>query len=177
MILIEEQEKKKKFERFFASTYPKVKMFAWKILKSEDDAEDIAQDVFVKLWLIPDTWDTEETKNSYIFTVVRNQIYNFLKHKSVENAYQESIINDNSFISGIDGYDKIYAREIELLLKLTIEKMSEQRKKVFLMSRQEEMSNQEIADSLGISIRTVERHIYLALLELKKTLLYFFFIF
>lgn len=172
MIRIEEQEKKKKFERFFASTYPKVKMFAWKILKSEDDAEDIAQDVFVKLWLIPDIWDTQETKDSYIFTVVRNQIYNFLKHKSVEYAYQEKFLNENPFISEIDGYDKIYAHEIELLLKLTIDKMSEQRKKVFLMSRQKEMSNQEIADNLGISIRTVERHIYLALLELKKKLLF-----
>ena len=45
-----EQEKRRKFEQFFIMSYPKVKAFAWKILKSEDDAEDIAQDVFVKLW-------------------------------------------------------------------------------------------------------------------------------
>lgn len=174
MNLAEEQDKKRKFERFFVSTYPKVKMFAWKILKSEDDAEDIAQEVFVKLWLIPDIWDTQDTKNSFIFTVVRNQIYNFLKHKNVEQTYKDHFLHDSLLISETDGYDKIYAREIEILLKLTIEKMSAQRKKVFLMSRHEEMSNREIADNLGISIRTVERHIYLALLELKKTLLFFF---
>jgi len=55
--------------------------------------------------------------------------------------------------------------------------MPEQRRKVFLMSRQEDMSHTEIAERLGISIRTVERHIYLALGELKKVLYLFFFIF
>lgn len=142
-------------------------------MKSEDDAEDIAQEVFVKLWLIPDVWDTQETKDSYIFTIVRNQIYNFLKHKSIEHTYEETFLHENTILSDSDGYEKIYAHDMELLLKLTIDKMSAQRKKVYLMSRHEEMSNQEIADSLGISIRTVERHIYLALLDLKKALLCF----
>ena len=51
MILNNESNKKKKFEQFFIMTYPKVKAFAWKLLKSEEDAEDIAQDIFAKLIL------------------------------------------------------------------------------------------------------------------------------
>ncbi|MEY8479808.1 sigma factor-like helix-turn-helix DNA-binding protein, partial [Bacteroides acidifaciens] len=54
-----------------------------------------------------------------------------------------------------------YAKELQLLIKLTLDNMPEQRRKVFSMSRQQGMSNQEIADSLRLSIRTVERHIYL----------------
>ena len=54
MTHIKEQEKKRKFEQFFILTFPKVKAFAWKILHSEEDAEDIAQDIFVKLWDNPE---------------------------------------------------------------------------------------------------------------------------
>lgn len=173
MNIIEEQEQKKKFERFFVSTYPKVKMFAWKLLKSEDDAEDIAQDVFIKIWSNPELWESNEKNNAYIYTIVRNQIYNFIRHKKIVDNYRDSYASDFTVLQEVDGYDKIYAKEIELLLKLAIEKMPDQRRKVFLMSRRHNLSNQQIADSLGVSVRTVERHIYLALFDLKKIIFLF----
>lgn len=171
MTFIEEKEKRKKFESFFVSNYPKVKMFAWKLLKSENDAEDIAQDVFVSLWSIPEIWDDGENKDAYIFTIARNRIYNFIKHKSIEYSYKESYIQDSDILKGVDGYDPIYAKEFELLIKLSISKMPDQRRKIFLMSRYDNLTNLEISDCLGLSIRTVERHIYLALLDLKKIIL------
>lgn len=175
MTHIDEQEKKKKFEQFFILTFPKVKAFAWKILRSEEDAEDIAQDIFVKLWDNPDIWENKETWDSYIYTMARNQIYNFLKHQSVELSYQEKLSQDDSPSFEFDIYDKLYAKELQLLIKLTLDRMPEQRRKVFSMSRQNGMSNQEIADKLQLSVRTVERHIYLALQELKKVILIAFF--
>ena len=171
---LKEQLEKRKFEQFFIATFPKVKAFAWKILKSEDDAEDIAQDVFVKLWDNPEIWEDEDTWNSYIYTMVRNHIYNFLKHKSIELNYQERIFKEKTSFEP-DIHDELYAKEIALLIKLALEDMPEQRKKVFLMSRQKGMTNQEIADKLQLSIRTVERHIYLVLINLKKIILIIFF--
>lgn len=166
-----ELEKKKKFEQFFIIVFPKIKAFAWKVLKSEDDAEDLAQDVFVKLWDNPDIWEQQETWNSYIYTMARNQIYNFLKHKAIEYNYQEQLAEESTSFFEADIHDKLYAKEIELLIKLALDNMPEQRKKVFIMSRQKGMSNQEIADNLQLSIRTVERHLYLTLRELKKIIL------
>ena len=168
MTHIKEQEKKRKFEQFFILTFPKVKAFAWKILHSEEDAEDIAQDIFVKLWDNPEIWENKETWDSYIYTMARNQIYNFLKHQSVELNYQEKLSQENSPSYEFDMYDKLYAKELQLLIKLTLDNMPEQRRKVFSMSRQ-------IADNLQLSVRTVERHIYLALQELKKVILIAFF--
>ncbi len=161
MTHLKEQEKKRKFEQFFILTFPKVKAFAWKILHSEEDAEDIAQDIFVKLWDNPEIWENKETWDSYIYTMARNQIYNFLKHQSVELNYQEKLSQENSPSYEFDMYDKLYAKELQLLIKLTLDNMPEQRRKVFSMSRQRGMSNQEIADNLQLSVRTVERHIYL----------------
>ena len=175
MILNNESNKKKKFEQFFIMTYPKVKAFAWKLLKSEEDAEDIAQDIFAKLWTNPEIWENQETWNSYIYTMVRNHIYNFLKHKSIRQTYQEQCTKEEPAIPETDIHDQLYAKESELLIKLTIANMPEQRRKIFRMSRTQEKSNQEIADELNISIRTVERHIYLALIDLKKVLLTLFF--
>ncbi|MFK1812950.1 RNA polymerase sigma-70 factor [Bacteroides fragilis] len=175
MILNNESNKKKKFEQFFIMTYPKVKAFAWKLLKSEEDAEDIAQDIFAKLWTNPEIWENQETWNSYIYTMVRNHIYNFLKHKSIRQTYQEQCTKEEPAISETDIHDQLYTKESELLIKLTIANMPEQRRKIFRMSRTQEKSNQEIADELDISIRTVERHIYLALIDLKKVLLTLFF--
>ena len=170
--------KQEKFEQIFYEIFPKVKAFAWKILQSEEDAEDIAQDVFAKLWNTPETWADKETWHNYIYTMTRNHIFNFLKHKAVEQKYQQqSEPEDYNYYSTDDIHDQLYAKELQLLIKLTIDRMPEQRRKVFLMSRQEDMSHTEIAERLGISIRTVERHIYLALGELKEVLYLFFFIF
>lgn len=170
----EEQERKHKFEQFFIITFPKVKAFAWKILKSEDDAEDIAQDIFVKLWDNPELWEDYDTWNNYIYTMVRNHIFNFLKHKSIECNYREQMTKEDVPLYQSDIHDELYAKEIELLIKLTIDNMPIQRKTCFLMSRKQGMSNAEIAERQKISIRTVERHIYLALMDLKKTILFFF---
>lgn len=172
-----DEQRKKKFEQFFIATFPKVKAFAWKVLKSEDDAEDIAQDVFVKLWSTPEIWENRETRDGYVYAMVRNHIYNFLKHKSVEHTYQERLAQEDSSVFEVDIHDQMYAEEIGLLVKLTLDAMPEQRRRVFVMSRQKGMSNREIADRFQLSVRTVERHIYLALRELKKILLIAFFLY
>lgn len=173
-----EVNKKEKFERMFYELFPKVKSFTLSILQSEEDAEDIAQDVFVKLWSAPEIWEEEKTWHRYVYAMVRNQIFNFLKHKAVEQKFQQQAeLEDFESYSSNDIYHQLYAKEIRLLARLTINRMPEQRRKVFCMSRNENLSHAEIAERLNISVRTVERHIYLALGELKKVLYILFFLF
>lgn len=170
--------KKEKFEQMFYELFPKVKSFALKILQSEEDAEDIAQDVFVKLWSAPEIWEEEETWHRYVFTMVRNLIFNFLKHKAIEQRFQQQIEpEDINYCASNDTYNQLYAKEIRLLIKLTINRMPEQRRKIFYMSRHENLSHAEIAKKLNLSVRTVERHIYLALKELKKVFYVLLFLF
>ena len=124
MLHINPIDKKRNFEQLFTVMFPKVKSFAFKILKSEEDAEDIAQDVFVKLWNNEEAWSNRETLNSYLYTMVRNQIFNFLKHKTVESKYQDFIINKNDY-SANNVYDEIYTKELKLLYQLILSQMGE----------------------------------------------------
>jgi RNA polymerase sigma-70 factor (ECF subfamily) len=164
------------FERFFLLTFPKVKAFALKILKSEEDAEDIAQDIFVKLWSYPEIWRDKNNIDGYIYTMVRNHIFNFIKQKEVRRTYQDSLSAPEPFHNDFDIHDHLYAKELALLAKLAINRMPERRREVYLLSRVQGKSNSEIASMLRLSVRTVERHLYLALSELRKIVFFLIFI-
>jgi RNA polymerase sigma-70 factor (ECF subfamily) len=157
------------FEVFFLRNYPKVKAFALKILMSEQDAEDVSQDVFIKLLDKPEIWQNEKAGN-YLFTMTKNHIFNLIKRRNIERQYQQTLADKNMLASDFGLDDKLHAKEIELLIMYYVEQMPEQRKLIFKMSRYDGKNNTEISELLDISIRTVERHIYLALADLKKLL-------
>ena len=81
-----------RFERFYAANYPRVKNFAKLLTKSEEDAEDIAQNIFLKLWTRPELWQDQETMTGYLYTVTRNEIFNLFKHQKVEQEYEDKVL-------------------------------------------------------------------------------------
>lgn len=65
------------FEQFYAANFPRAKNCAKLLTKSEEDAEDIAQNIFLKLWMRSDLWEKEqEDMIGYLYTVTRNEIFN-----------------------------------------------------------------------------------------------------
>lgn len=158
--------------------FPKVKAFAFKMLKSSEEAEDVAQEVFARLWECPHILKREEILPQYIYSMTRNHILNIVKHKAVANGFKEYTGQWLKYCDSDDTvHNSVYANEIALLTMMTVKAMPEQRRKIFSMSRDEGLSNAEIAQKTGLSQRTVERHIYLALKELKGILLIFLSIF
>ena len=154
------------FETIFTKYYSVVKYFALMLLKSEEDAKDITQDVF-------------PNPTPYIYTLTKSTTLNFIKHKKVELAYQEKIIEKtliDELFQSEDTLNPIYYKEAQLIIKLVLERLPEQRRMIFEMSRFKHMSNLEIAEKLNISRRTVEHHIYLTLLEMKKIIFFAFFL-
>ena len=83
----------------------------------------------------------------------------------------------HELIEGEDALNNIYYEEMLLVVRLTLEKMPERRRLIFELSRFKGLSYKEIAEKLNVSIRTVEHQGYLALIELKKVLLFLFFLF
>lgn len=170
-------EKKFAFRLFFNRNYPKVKAFANKFLKSEADAEDLAQDIFIKLWENPEIWENCARADSYLYTVTRNRIFNIIKHRQVESSYKNYTASEMRLFEAddIDPHKLYRVKELELLVQMAVEQMPEQRRKIYLMSRKQNLSSAKIAEILGLSVRTVENHIYRALQDLRKITLFLLF--
>jgi RNA polymerase sigma-70 factor (ECF subfamily) len=167
----------KEFEKLFHAYFAPVKNFIAMLLKSEADAEDIAQDLFSKLWQQPDVWRGNSAIGAYVFKMAKNATFNHLKHRRTVKEYEDKIFEQLSRIDLSRLIDEplqpLYYDELRLLIYMGIEALPEKRRRIFLMSRLEERSNQEIADALGISVRTVEHQIYLSLTYLRKVLLFY----
>ena len=139
----------------------------------------MAQDVFCKLWMQPELWlGNDKELDNYIFIMTRNIVLNIFKHQWVEQEYQTEVI-EKTFLYELTEKEEIlnsvYYKEMLLIIQLTLEKMPKRRRLIFELSRFRGLSHKEIADKLDVSIRTIEHQVYLALIELKKVLLFFIF--
>lgn len=164
------------FEQFYTSNFPRVKNFAKLLLKSEEDAEDIAQNIFLKLWTHPELWQEQETINGYLYTVTRNEIFNLLKHQKVEQEYEDKKMKEyllDEFCEEDSSLlEDIYYKEKLLLIRMELNQLPPHHRQIFEMSRFEGFSYKEIANELHIPLRTVENTIYKTLIKLRKVLIY-----
>lgn len=146
----------------------KIRNFAYTLLQNPTEAEDITQDVFLKIWNTRDNLRSVSSLKSYMFTMTHNAVLNLVKHKNVRTRYRKASADTMS-----DKYDPAMEMDTEDILKSVenaLEGMSDLRKTIFRMSRQEHKTYQEIADLLMISPKTVQYHISCALSELRKLL-------
>lgn len=154
----------KAFDALFVEYYPKVLSFVLRFCFNEFEAEDIVQRLFMDLWVKRERLSYISNLDNYLFVSARNASLKYvresLRYKDVETA---DMVTDN-----LSGEVLICYEELEQILMREIEKMPEQRRRIFLMSRMEGLSNGEIAEKLHISKRTVESHISLALAYLRE---------
>ena len=131
----------------------KVRDFAFRLLKDRTDAEDVTHDIFLKIW--------EQRRG--------NAIFNAYKHRQVESKYQaETGAAESPAAPQAD--ESVSTDDLLEMIDLAVRNMPEQRRRVFCMSRYENMSYNDIAEALNISPKTVQYHISGALAELRKLL-------
>lgn len=161
----------KAFETVFIAYYNKTKTFIYGYLKSESDAEELAEDIFVSLWENRRNINTTRSFNAYLHTIARNTAINFLKHKYLHNTY---LSNTQYTEYSSTSEEELIAKELGLLVDDVVEKMPNQRKQIYLLSRNEGFTNTEIAEKLNTTKRNVESQLSLALKEIRKTISSFF---
>ena len=162
----------KAFETIFVTYYHKTKVFIDGYIKSESDAEDLTEDLFVSLWTNRRSVNISKSFNAYLHTIARNAAINFLKHKYLHDTYLNHIpVSEYSSTSE----EEYIAKELGLLIDEVVDKMPEQRKKIYRLSRNEGFTNSEIAEQLNTTKRNVESQLSLALKEIRKAISIFFF--
>ena len=155
------------FEKLFKKYNKKIYYFALRYNNSKEDAEGVVQDVFIKIWNERKTLKEDLSFNSYVFTITKNHLFNINRKRLNEKAYKEYFVHHFTSIDNKPEQDIIYS-DIKQKIDEVIEDLPSQRKKIFIMSRREGFSNKEIAEQLGLSVRTVEVHISLALKTIKS---------
>lgn len=157
------------FETLYLRYSEKLYYFAIRYLKSKEDAEGLVQDIFTKIWEIRKNLNSGQSFSSFLFTIAKNTIFNKHRKKLNENAYREHLRNYFDEV-----YDKtendIILADMKARIDKSVEKFPPQRKLIYQLSREEGLSYKEIAKQLGISEKTIEAHIRLALKTLRSAL-------
>ena len=161
----------KAYEHAFREYYGSLCLFAKKIVGDMDKSRDIVQDVFVKLYADRLSLQIETSLKSYLFKSVYNACLNNINQFKVHSRHHEYL--KNRLPVSVDD-DIVITAELEDKIRITVEGLPDQCKKIFKMSRYEGKKNKEIAETLAISIRTVETQISKALTTLRSNLTDFF---
>ena len=157
------------FRLLFNRYNKKVYYFSLKYLRDNEEAEELVQSVFIKIWEYRESLDEAYSKKSYNNKSAVNYIYNYLKKKAIHARFIESEINKGEIQSNLT-YEQVFFHDLESSINAFVETLPPQQQKIFLLSRYEGLSYNEIAKKLDLSVRTVENQMYRALKILKNRL-------
>ncbi len=153
------------FSRFFQENQPQFLAFAYSYLRDKAEAEDVVMESMIALWENRDRWEKNSNLHALLLTI-KNKALHVLEHKQVRLRAEETISSHNlreldlriSTLKACEP-DQIFNTEIQHIVNKTLQEMPEQTRKIFMLSRYQNLANKQIADSLDISLKTVEAHI------------------
>ena len=163
----------KAFGKLYQLYFPRLYTFALKIVQDTELAKDVVQNVFISLWESRNDFRYEYPE-AFLYKMVRNASLNYIRHlKVVDNLkvqVKAQFLGEELYHIDMVGNQPYVLIEKELQEKVVevMNTLPEKCKAVFLMSRIDGLKNQEIANLLGLSIKTVEKHISKALNIFRK---------
>ena len=167
----------KSFENLYHTYYPSLCFYANQLVQDAELAEELVQDVFLKIWQNRSQIIIRGSFQSYLYQSVHNQSINSLKHLSTNKCKAFKLFGEAywKFIEetySIDVFliENLEARETENLIHQAISGLPAQCREIFIMSRIAKKSSKEIAELLNLSENSVRTQIYRALAKIKETL-------
>jgi RNA polymerase sigma-70 factor (ECF subfamily) len=157
------------FDSLFEGYSQKLFGFALKYFKNESDAEELVQEVFVKVWENRQTLKSELSFKSYLFTIALNQIRKHFNKKATSLRYLESLQNEPEFTDYQAVNDDNYESALQQI-NLIIEQLPPRRREIFIKSKLDGKSSKEIAAELNISAGTVDNQVSDALRFIRSQL-------
>lgn len=150
----------------FRAYYQQLAAFAYQYVESHETAEEIVQDVFTNVWSKSGQIEIRTAVKSYLYGAVRNACLNYIKHKKIERRYEEQEMLKP------EGYETDFLEldELKTEIDAALDQLPEKCRQIFEMSRFEEKKYKEIAEELGLSIKTVENQVGRALKVMRTAL-------
>ena len=155
------------FRWLFMEWHPKLVDFFTRLIGDGDTAYDYAQDIFYDIWKARGKFAGVESFSAYLFQMARFKVYNHFDKVAVNKRFEKDLeLSDREGATSQE--PAIYAAELKSMIWDTVRRLPSKRRSAFLMSRLHGLSNDQIADEMGISKRTVENHITSTLSTVKK---------
>lgn len=175
------------FTSFFQENHQKFLSFTYSYIRNYDDAEDILMDSVTSLWENRDKWNEDSNMFALLLTIIKNKSLNYLSREQTRLRIEDDITSHqkrelNLRVSSLKvcNPDMIFRTEVHQIVRTSLGKLPKQSRQVFILSRFKYLTNKQIAERLGVSIKTVEFHITKVLKilrhDLKDYLVLLFFI-
>lgn len=160
---------KKAFRQIYDRYHKSIFFLSVRYLKDRHMAEDAVQDIFIKLWITKERLNPSKSLKSYLFTCLRNHVLNMIRNQKrrIQAAYQLKEINHPASNCT---EDELQLNEYQEILKAGIEELPDRRREVFELKMVTDLTNDQIAKKLKISIHTVKVHYKLGSLFIKSHL-------
>ncbi|HEY1025899.1 MAG TPA: RNA polymerase sigma-70 factor [Sphingobacteriaceae bacterium] len=159
------------FERVFKEHFRSLHAYAAVMVKDEELAEDLVQQMFLKLWERGGLSNIQTSVKAFLYKCIHNDCLNYLKHLKVRAGYEDHAV----YAMKAEHHQFIQAeyKDLEARLRNALAELPEQCLTIFQMSRFEELKYREIAEKLGLSVKTVEKQMGKALKLLRLKLVDF----
>lgn len=158
------------FDLLYHTYSQKLYGFAFSMLKNHDDAKEIVQDTFLKIWEKRKMINPLGSLQAFLFSVSYHTAIDLIRKRFKDDQYRTYLQDQFSDYESVTEKEPIYYQELIGMLDKIVSELPEQRKKIYLLSREEGLSHKEIAEKLNISVKTVENQITLALKAIRTQL-------
>jgi RNA polymerase sigma-70 factor (family 1) len=157
------------YELIFNKFSKKLYYYTLSYVRSQAETEEIIQNVFVALWENRDMLSEAFPIQNYLYKVTINHIYNYYKHQLVRRRYFEKMILEGEDVDH-DSVQGILANDLGEIMNKIIGELPLRQRVIFRLSRTDGLCHAEIAQRLGLSVRSVENQIYRALKYIREKL-------
>lgn len=152
--MTEDESLREQFAVLFQERYAELCQFVLQFVRSRPVAEELVQDLFLRLWERRQSWEAELPSRSYLYKAARNRALDHLKHERIAERAPAYPLDEAAFTLNVE--QELDAEDLRTALHAAIEQLPDRTRQVFVLCKGNGLTYPQIAEALGISVKTVE---------------------